>query len=123
MSQAADFFVSYTSADRAWAEWIAWQLQQAGFSVVVQAWDRVAGRDFVHEMHKATTRAKRTTAALICDGGRSRQPGNRVADASRVARGRPATRQRRRACPTQPDPSQARSQIDHWLEGYQVIRW
>lgn len=27
MVQAADFFVSYTSADRAWAEWIAWQLE------------------------------------------------------------------------------------------------
>jgi hypothetical protein len=27
MAQAVDFFVSYTSADRAWAEWIAWQLQ------------------------------------------------------------------------------------------------
>jgi hypothetical protein len=26
MGQAADFFVSYTGADRAWAEWIAWQL-------------------------------------------------------------------------------------------------
>jgi hypothetical protein len=26
MGQAADFFVSYTSADWAWAEWIAWQL-------------------------------------------------------------------------------------------------
>ena len=24
MSQSADFFVSYTGADRAWAEWIAW---------------------------------------------------------------------------------------------------
>ena len=27
MAQAVDFFVSYTSADRAWAKWIAWQLQ------------------------------------------------------------------------------------------------
>jgi hypothetical protein len=27
MSQAADFFVSYTSADRAQAEWLAWQLE------------------------------------------------------------------------------------------------
>jgi Domain of unknown function (DUF4268) len=26
MGQAADFFVSCTTADRAWAEWIAWQL-------------------------------------------------------------------------------------------------
>jgi tetratricopeptide (TPR) repeat protein len=32
--------------------------------VVVQAWDMVAGRDFVHEMHKATTKAKRTLAVL-----------------------------------------------------------
>jgi hypothetical protein len=27
MAMAADFFVSYTNADRAWAEWIAWQLE------------------------------------------------------------------------------------------------
>ena len=37
MGKAADFFVSYTSADRAWAEWIAWQLEQAGYQVIVQA--------------------------------------------------------------------------------------
>jgi TIR domain len=30
MGKAADFFVSYTSADRAWAEWIAWQLETEG---------------------------------------------------------------------------------------------
>jgi Tfp pilus assembly protein PilF len=59
-----DFFVSYTSADRAWAEWIAWQLKQDGASVVLQAWDMVPGRDFVHEMQKATTTAKRTIAVL-----------------------------------------------------------
>jgi tetratricopeptide (TPR) repeat protein len=59
-----DFFISYTSTDRAWAEWIAWQLQQAGSSVVLQAWDMVAGRDFVHEMQKATATAKRTIAVL-----------------------------------------------------------
>jgi len=39
MGQAADFFVSYTSADRTWAEWIAWQLEAEGCQVVVQAWD------------------------------------------------------------------------------------
>jgi hypothetical protein len=39
MGQAADFFVSYTSADRIWAEWIAWQLEDQGYQVVVQAWD------------------------------------------------------------------------------------
>ncbi len=25
-----DFFISYNSADRTWAEWIAWQLEEAG---------------------------------------------------------------------------------------------
>ena len=54
MAQAADFFVSYTSADRAWAEWIAWQLEAEGYQVVVQAWDFTPGRDWTHEMQQAT---------------------------------------------------------------------
>jgi TIR domain len=33
MAQAPYFFVSYTSADRTWAEWVAWQLEQAGYQV------------------------------------------------------------------------------------------
>ena len=59
-----DVFVSYTSADRAWAEWIGWQLKQAGLSVVLQAWDMLPGGDFVHEMQRATTTAGRTIAVL-----------------------------------------------------------
>jgi hypothetical protein len=31
MAQAADFFISNTSPDRAWAEWIAWQLEAEGY--------------------------------------------------------------------------------------------
>jgi hypothetical protein len=63
-TRRCDFFISYTGVDTAWAEWIAWQLKQAGSSVVLQAWDMVPGRDFVHEMQKATTTAKRTIAVL-----------------------------------------------------------
>jgi hypothetical protein len=37
MGGAADFFVSYTSAGRAWAEWIAWQLEAEGYRVIIQA--------------------------------------------------------------------------------------
>jgi hypothetical protein len=59
-----DFFISYTSTDRTWAEWIAWQLKETGASVILQAWDMVPGLDFVHEMQKATTNAKRTLAVL-----------------------------------------------------------
>jgi TIR domain len=62
--QAADFFVSYTSSDRAWAEWIAWQLEAEGYQVVVQAWDFGPGRDWAHEMQQATTTAERVVAVL-----------------------------------------------------------
>jgi tetratricopeptide (TPR) repeat protein len=64
MSQTADFFVSYTSADRAWAEWIAWQLEAEGYQVVVQAWDFRPGRDFVEQMHQVVEEAQRTIAVL-----------------------------------------------------------
>jgi hypothetical protein len=32
MSQTKDFFVSYTRVDREWAEWVAWELQEAGYT-------------------------------------------------------------------------------------------
>jgi hypothetical protein len=64
MAEAADFFVSYTSADRAWAEWIAWQLEGEGYRVVLQAWDFAPGRDWAHEMQQATATAERVVAVL-----------------------------------------------------------
>jgi len=59
-----DFFVSYTSADRPWAEWIAWELEHAGHSVVIQAWDFGPGSNFVLAMHEAAQRARRTITVL-----------------------------------------------------------
>jgi hypothetical protein len=50
MGQATDFFVSYTSVDRAWAEWIAWQLEADGYQVVFQGWDFMPGYDWAHGM-------------------------------------------------------------------------
>jgi tetratricopeptide (TPR) repeat protein len=61
---AADFFISYTSVDRTWAEWIAWQLEAQGYRVVVQAWDFLPGGDFVQEMQRATSTTERTVAVL-----------------------------------------------------------
>jgi hypothetical protein len=61
---AADFFISYTSADQPWAEWIAWQLEVEGYRVVVQAWDLLPGGDFVQEMQRATSTTERTVAVL-----------------------------------------------------------
>jgi hypothetical protein len=64
MGQAADFFVSYTRADRAWAEWIAWQLEADGYRVVFQGWDFIPGYDWAHGMQHATTSAERLVAVL-----------------------------------------------------------
>ena len=60
----AELFVSYTGADRAWAEWIAWILEEAGFSVVMQAWDFRPGANFVLEMHKASRDSEKTLIVL-----------------------------------------------------------
>jgi hypothetical protein len=59
-----DFFISYTKNDQAWAEWIAWTLEAAGYSTVIQAWDFLPGSNFVLEMHRAATEANRTIAVL-----------------------------------------------------------
>ena len=59
-----DFFVSYTSGDRPWAEWIAWELEEAGHSVIVQAWDMQPGSNFVAQMDEAARQAERTIAVL-----------------------------------------------------------
>src|SRR5215510_12485426 len=59
-----DFFVSYNRADRHWAEWIAWQLEEAGYEVVVQAWDIRPGSNFILEMDKAARDTERTIAVL-----------------------------------------------------------
>ena len=58
------FFISYTQADRVWAEWIAWELEQAGYRVVIQAWDFTPGRNWAHAMHEAASRAERVVAVL-----------------------------------------------------------
>jgi hypothetical protein len=59
-----DFFISYTRTDQAWAEWIAWTLEAAGYSTVIQAWDFLEGSNFVLEMQRAATEANRTIAVL-----------------------------------------------------------
>jgi hypothetical protein len=66
-----DFFVSYTSADKTSAEWIAWQLEGAGYSVVIQAWDFRPGENFVVEMQTAAAEAERTLLVLSDDYLRS----------------------------------------------------
>lgn len=59
-----DFFISYNHADKDWAEWVAWVLEEAGYTTRVQTWDFRPGSNFVVEMHQAAQMAKRTIAVL-----------------------------------------------------------
>ena len=59
-----DFFISYNQEDRAWAEWIAWHLEAVGYTTVLQDWDFRPGANFVLEIQKAATEARRTIAVL-----------------------------------------------------------
>ncbi|MCG8368088.1 MAG: toll/interleukin-1 receptor domain-containing protein [Pseudanabaenales cyanobacterium] len=59
-----DFFVSYNGVDKDWAEWIAWTLEDFGYTTIIQAWDMRPGADFILEMQKAALQAKKTIAVL-----------------------------------------------------------
>jgi TolB-like protein/Flp pilus assembly protein TadD len=59
-----DFFISYTAPDLSWAEWIAWELEEAGYKTVIQAWDFRPGGNFILLMEEALERAHRTIAVL-----------------------------------------------------------
>lgn len=67
MPDKKDFFISYNKADRAWAEWIAWQLEEAAFSVVIEAWDFRPGGNFAVKMDRALQEAERLIAVLSPD--------------------------------------------------------
>ena len=59
-----DFFISYTSADRHWAEWIAWQLEESGYTVAIQAWTFREGENFIAEIDRVLKETDRTLAVL-----------------------------------------------------------
>ena len=57
-----NFFISHAGADRAWAEWVAWQLREAGHSVELDVWDWAAGQNFIIKISEALDRADRVVA-------------------------------------------------------------
>lgn len=64
-------FVSYSTADRRWAEWLAWRIEQGGSSATIQAWDFTPGSNFVVQMHQAIQEADRVVLVLSPDFLRS----------------------------------------------------
>ena len=59
-----DFFISYSAPDMAWADWLAWELETAGYSVLLQRWDFAPGSNFVQEMQRAVQQCRRLLLVL-----------------------------------------------------------
>jgi TIR domain len=59
-----NFFISYQSKDSSWAEWVAWILEENGYSVYIQAWDFRPGGNFVLEMDEKIKDSERMIAIL-----------------------------------------------------------
>jgi hypothetical protein len=57
-------FVSHAGRDLAWAEWVAWQLREAGHEVELDRWDWAAGDNFVLRMSSALSRASLVVAVV-----------------------------------------------------------
>lgn len=62
-----DFFISYTRVDQESADWIDWQLRDAGYSTILQSKDFRPGSNFVVEMDNATRQATHTLLVLSPD--------------------------------------------------------
>ena len=60
----ADFFISLSGKDKAWGDWIAWQLDEAGYKIIYQHWHFQVGEDFLRHMEKAGREADRVLLVL-----------------------------------------------------------
>ena len=58
------FLYQLHKADKVWAEWIGWILEEAGLSVIIQAWDFRPGGNFVLNMQRASSLAEKTIVVL-----------------------------------------------------------
>ena len=57
-----DFFISHAGTDHAWAEWVAVQLRDAGYSVELDIWHWAAGQNFITKISDTLGRADRVIA-------------------------------------------------------------
>ena len=63
-SALKNFFIMYHNEDHLWAEWIAWHLEEAGYSAILPDWDFHAGSNFDLEMTRASASAERIIIVL-----------------------------------------------------------
>jgi tetratricopeptide (TPR) repeat protein len=61
----AEYFISRTGADAEWAQWIAHELEAAGFTAFLQDWDFLPGKSFVENMERGAECP--TTIAVVSE--------------------------------------------------------
>jgi len=64
LSERRDFYISYSSSDQPWAEWIAVQLEQESYTLFLEAWDFRPGMNLILEMDHAAQQAERLLLLL-----------------------------------------------------------
>ncbi|MEU1842412.1 FxSxx-COOH system tetratricopeptide repeat protein [Micromonospora sediminicola] len=57
-----DLFISHAGRDRAWAEWVGWELENAGYSVELDLWDWEVGANVVEKIRDGLQRCERMLA-------------------------------------------------------------
>jgi hypothetical protein len=58
------FCCDFHQCDQSWAEWIVWQLREAGETVTLQAWHFRPGANFVSDIQHALAQAAHVVAVL-----------------------------------------------------------
>jgi hypothetical protein len=58
------FFLSYSTPDIEWVEWIYWELEAFGYTVIAQRWDFEDGHNFALQMHEAIKQSERLILVL-----------------------------------------------------------
>jgi formylglycine-generating enzyme required for sulfatase activity len=64
---AKDFFISYHSSDRPWAEWIAWVLEENGYTTRLRHWDFRPDGNIILNLHMAASPGKQQIIVLISE--------------------------------------------------------
>ncbi|MBM7775572.1 WD40 repeat protein [Actinokineospora baliensis] len=91
-SGPVDFFISYSLVDDAWATWIAHELEAAGYSVMIQAWDFVPGTHFLDFIDRGIRESSAVIAVLSRDYLRSQYGRLEWMAALQAAHDRPDTK-------------------------------
>jgi hypothetical protein len=69
-----DFFISYASADKEWAQWLAWELQSQGFSVFLDSWQIMPGDSIASRLSDAINVSKNFIALISSNYMQSHWP-------------------------------------------------